>query len=145
MPYDDDATGASVKPSSIPTIEDLPAEYPLPHHASVWTQKMEDSLGPLLTVAKGKWPASALLIMDEPLENYPELPEDHPHYIRRQDHRLRLRHQQKVNEKKRITLLLEARTAIYKASRKGVRHERAVPRLRALYQVQPEGVPGWHV
>ena len=83
MPYDDDATGASVKPSSIPTIEDIPAEYPLPHDASVWTQKMEDSLGPLLAVAKGKWPASALLIMDEPLENYPELPEDHPHYLRR--------------------------------------------------------------
>ena len=61
MPYDDDATGASVKPSSIPTIEDIPAEYPLPHDASVWTQKMEDSLGPLLAVAKGKWPASALL------------------------------------------------------------------------------------
>jgi hypothetical protein len=118
MPYDDDATGASVKPSSIPTIEDIPAEYPLPHDASVWTQKMEDSLGPLLAVAKGKWPASALLIMDEPLENYPELPEDHPHYLRRQDHRLRLRHQQKVNEKKRLTLLLEARTAIYKALKK---------------------------
>ena len=64
---DDDEPENARDGKTAPSLPIIPGEHPLRHDASVWMKKSEARLGALLAVAKGKFPPSALRIIDHDL------------------------------------------------------------------------------
>ena len=99
--------------ADVSKIAELPCEYPAQHVSVKLVQDQEATLGALLAVAHGQWPASARMIVDHDLDAYPELPTGDRDHHRRHELRLRLQRENQQNAAMRLELLLKARTKLY--------------------------------
>ena len=93
----------------------FPGEDVLAHAGSQWKEAAETRLSTmkLLHVAQGGLPPSVLEIIDVDLTSLPSLPEGHRDFHRREETRIKVMTQNKSNDQRRQTLILEARTAVY--------------------------------
>ena len=97
------------------TLLPCPGEDALLHTRIEWKDSAIYRLADagLLAVAEGEIPSEATEIVDVPLDEYPILPSDHPHFYRNHTERLRISATNKANKIKRRNITLRSWTHLY--------------------------------
>ena len=108
-------------PASTTKIElpNFPGERVLAHEGRNWKIAAIVKLAPyeLVVVAETGVPPAANEIIDVDLDDFPELPIDHPHHERRRDARILQLKQNQQNVERRARITLRAWTTLFEALR----------------------------
>ena len=111
--------GSRVGHNAMLKLPTVVSDEPLRHEGAEWLKAAETQLiaSQMLAVASGGEPMSCQLIEDYDLVDYPELPEDHRDFYKRNTLRMELSRKNRLNEKKRTLLTLDAWDSLYAACR----------------------------
>ena len=117
--YDSTSGGSRVGHNAKLKLPTVVSDEPLRHEDAEWLKAAETQLiaSQMLVIASGGEPMSCQLIEDYDLVDYPELPEDHRDFYKRNTLRMELSRKNRLNEKKRTLLTLDAWDSLYAACR----------------------------
>ena len=99
-------------------FDELPREDPLAHQGALWWKMATSRLigAGLWVVANGGIHPDRATIIDIPLDDFPELPAEHPHFEKRKMERTKIFVDNERNQAKRLGIQLGAWDVIYSAA-----------------------------